>query len=149
MGNLGFEEILLLILVAAVIVTAIFYLITLQNTLKAISPKNRKMEPGSVWVMLVPVLNAVFIFFIVEAIGVSLKREYEKNGVFKTEKPTAGLGIAMAILWIAGVFIPFVSFAGLVCWVIHWIKVNEHKNAILALQHDRMQGMEEPSIFIS
>ena|SRR3569833_571630 len=114
MGNLGSQELLLVIIFVGIITAGIFYLLTLQNALKAVSKYRRKMEPGSVWVMLVPFLNAVFIFFIVEAIGASLKREYERYGVIKTSKPTFYVGLAMAICFIVGYFWGVFSLAGLV-----------------------------------
>jgi hypothetical protein len=149
MGNLGFQEALLLAALCIVIVPFIFYLLTLQNTLKIISARNRGMKPDNVWVMLVPFVNAIFIFFIVDAVGISLKREYEKYGVIKASKPTYGVGLAMSILFIAGAIIPFASFAGLVCWIVHWVQVNQCKNEIKNLQETYNTGSNEPSIFLS
>jgi hypothetical protein len=147
MGNVGAQELLLVVILGGILVAGIFYLITLQNALKAVSPKNRKMEPGTVWVMLVPLLNTVFIFFIVEAIGASFKREYERYGVIKMNKPTFYLGLAMAICFISGYFFGIAYLAGLTCWIFHWINVNQYKNEILSLKGGIEADANEPSIF--
>jgi len=58
MENLGFQEILLILIVlCGMIIPKIFYLLTLQNALKTISPQNRKMEPGKVWLLFIPLFS--------------------------------------------------------------------------------------------
>jgi len=145
MGNLGFQELLLVMFVcfAIVLIPAIFYLLTLQNALKAVEPANRTMAPSNVWLLFIPVFNIVWIFIVINAIGTSFKNQYEKYGVFKAERPTYGIGIAMAILEICS-FIPLVGLAALVCWIIHWVQVNQHKNEILRLQ---ASNFGQPTIF--
>jgi hypothetical protein len=133
------QEWLLVLIVGVVIFLAIgiLYLISLQNALTAISQENRKMSPGNVWLLLIPLFNIVWIFIVIEAIGTSFKNEYAKHGVFSDGKPTYNIGLAMAILQICS-FIPLLgtlaSLAGLVCWIVYWVKVNENKNEILRLQ---------------
>ncbi|HRH50909.1 MAG TPA: hypothetical protein PLP23_19315 [Panacibacter sp.] len=134
MGNLGFQELLLIVVLGGILLVGIFYLLTLQNTLKTISPENRKMEPGNVWFLLIPLVNIVYSFIVVDAIGVSLKNEYEKYGVVTAEKPAYNIGLAMCILNILSV-IPFVGIVTFLCWIIYWVKVNEHKNEIIRLQN--------------
>ena len=134
MGNLGFQELLLIVVLGGILLVGIFYLLTLQNTLKTISPENRKMEPGNVWFLLIPLVNIVYSFIVVDAIGVSLKNEYEKYGVVTAEKPAYNIGLAMCILNILSV-IPFVGIVTFLCWIIYWVKVNEHKNEIIKLQN--------------
>lgn len=134
MGNLGFQELLLIVVLGGILLVGIFYLLTLQNTLKTISPENRKMEPGNVWFLLIPLVNIVYSFIVVDAISVSLKNEYEKYGVVTAEKPAYNIGLAMCILNILSV-IPFVGIVTFLCWIIYWVKVNEHKNEIIKLQN--------------
>ena len=45
--------------------TLIFFLIAQQNTLKSIKPHNRKMQPGEVWLQLIPVFNLIWQFIVV------------------------------------------------------------------------------------
>jgi len=98
MGNFGFQEILLILIVFGVfLIPLIFFLINLQNTLKIIEPQNRTMEPGSVWLILIPLVNVVWVFLVVNAIANSGKAQLEQYGVYSTEKPTYSIGLAWAI----------------------------------------------------
>ena len=134
MGNMGFQELLLIVVIGGVFLIGIFYINTLQNTLKAISPENRKIEPGNVWWLLIPLVNIFYSFVVVDAIAVSLKNEYEKYGVVTAEKPAYNIGLAMCILNILSA-IPFVGIVAFLCWIIYWVKINEHRNEIIKLQN--------------
>ena len=57
---------------ALFLIPAIFFLLTLQNTLKAISEENRKMPPANVWLMFIPLFNIVWQFIMVDRIAHSL-----------------------------------------------------------------------------
>src|ERR1043166_8109214 len=58
------------------IVVAIFYLLTLQKALNRVSPRNRLMEPGMVWLSLIPLFNIVWAFFVAIRIPDSLRNEF-------------------------------------------------------------------------
>ncbi len=147
MTYFGFSGLFFLIVFAIAIIPAIFYLLTLQNALYAVSPGNRRMPPGNVWLLFIPVFNIIYIFIVVEAIGSSFKLEYEKFGVFPGDKPTYNLGLAMAIVQICSIFIPFGGIVSFVLWIAHWVKVNENKNEIINLRNNSRLGDNEPSIF--
>ena len=129
----GLEFILVLIIVAILLVPAILYLITLQNTLKAISPENRKMEPGMVWLLLIPVFSMVWNFIVVDRMADSIQAELRKKGTNIAERPAYNVGIAMSIIFCIG-WVPFIgslaSIGGLICWIIYWVKVAEFKRKI-------------------
>ncbi|MEP7318819.1 MAG: hypothetical protein ABI921_08750 [Panacibacter sp.] len=140
MGNLGLQELLLLGIVGGIIMAGIFFLLTLQNALKTVSPENRAMEPGNVWLLLIPLFNIYYMFIVVNAIAASLNNEYQKFGVIKNENPTYNIGIAWCITQIASSIlqffsIPYLSIITLLFWIIYWVKVNEHKNEIVKLQN--------------
>jgi hypothetical protein len=150
MGNLGFQELLLIGIIgmATCIIPFIFYLITLQDALKAVSPENRRMAPANVWLLFIPLFNAIWIFFVVDAIASSFKQEYDKYGIFSEGKPTYGIGLAMAIIQICSVVIPFAGLAWFVCWIIYWVKVNECKNEIINIHQNTNLPDREKSIFL-
>ena len=129
----GSEWILILFTLGIIfLVPYIFFLLTLQNTLKAISYENRKMPPANVWLMLIPLFNIVWQFIMVNNIADSIKAECERLHIpVKENKPTAGIGLAWNISSVC-FFIPFASLASLVLWIIYWVKVNEYKNLIIA-----------------
>ena len=130
------------------IVVYIFYLVTLQNTLKAVSFENRKMSPGQVWLLLIPLFNCVWSFIVVNKISESLEAECRMRGIRTEPKPAYSVGIAMSVLqcctWIPAVGY-LVSIAALVCWIIYWIKVNEYKK--LMESNPFVPGQEESMIF--
>jgi|GEM_PF-230721 len=119
---------------------AIPYLLTLQRTLEAVSPENRRMQPGMVWLLLVPLFGYVWSFMVVTAIADSLDLEYRKRNIPRDPRPTYTLGITMAVLSVCGgvlIYIPFLNLIGLliglvnlVLWIIYWVQVAEHKNTL-------------------
>ena len=63
MGKIGIMElIVVLFFVIAFFLPVVFYLITLQSTLNEVSLKNRRMNPGEVWLMLIPIFGLVWQF---------------------------------------------------------------------------------------
>lgn len=141
LGIIGPQEIMVILIVVAVIfgislIPMIFFLLTLQNTLNAISFENRKMEPGLVWLSLIPIFGLVWQFMVVDRMAGSLQAEFAKRGMATEEaRPGNSIGLAYCILFCCSL-IPFLgyitSIAGLICWIIYWIKINDYKNRLLA-----------------
>lgn len=134
----SYDEIFIIAIVIGVIIgliPLIFYLITLQNTLKKVNPENQKMTPGSVWMILIPGFGIVWHFIVVNRISVSLKLEFEKRNIQVNEVlPGKSIGITFCILASCSI-IPFVgvlaSVGGLVCWIIYWSKIAGYKNKLI------------------
>lgn len=116
----------ILISLAIILIPAIFYLLTLQKALNRCSPENRAMAPGMVWLMLIPLFNLVWGFFVVLNLAKSLGAEFQKRGIVEEPEPGKTLGLVMCILACCG-WIPFLgilaSLGGLVCWIIYWVKI--------------------------
>jgi hypothetical protein len=115
-----------LIGMAIILVPAIFYLLTLQKALNRCSPESRAMNPGMVWLMLIPLFNFVWHFFVVLNLAKSLGAEFQKRGIAGEPQPGQNLGLAMCILACCG-WIPllgiFTGIGALVCWILYWIKL--------------------------
>ena len=101
-----------LVVIAIMLVPAIFYLLTLQKTLNRCSPECRAMNPGMVWLMLIPLFNVVWQFFVVIKIAKSLGAEFQKRGLAKDPNPGQTLG--------------------LVCWILYWVKIAGYSGRIAA-----------------
>ncbi len=130
----GMVVIIILIAIAIGLIPVIFYLLTLQKTLKAVSPENRKMPPSNVWLVLIPFFGLVWQFIIVNRIADSLKAEFEKRNIkVEEDRPGYSIGLAYCILYCCGI-IPFLgilaAIAGLVCWIIYWVKIADYKNKL-------------------
>ena len=111
----------------AVLVVCVFFLLTLSRALRKCLPSSRTMQPGMVWLWLVPLLNLVWPFFVVFALSVSLANEFRARGIFNAERePGKGIGIAMCVCGACAV-IPLVNLlalpAHLVLLVIYWVKI--------------------------
>lgn len=124
------------IVLAVALLVAIFYLLTLQNTLKAISPQNRKMEPGMVWLLLIPLFNMVWQFIVVNRLSASIESEYTSRGLPCKSRPTYNIGLAFAVLNCVNVVsywsTPLRNLVGLaiICWIIYWVQVNDYKKEL-------------------
>lgn len=137
-GFLGFLpgpfEVFILIFILALgisLLPLIFYLITLQNTLEKISPENRTMPPGNVWLILIPIFGMAWQFVVVNNMATSLAAEFKSRGITVDEpRPGYSIGIAYCILLLTTI-IPFLGFlagiGGFVCWIIYWVKINDYK----------------------
>jgi hypothetical protein len=129
-------HILVLLFVFSVffLIPAIFYMLTLQNTLNKCAPASRAMDPGMVWLLLIPVFNLIWNFFVVMNIAKSLASEYARRGIPSPEPmPGQSIGLAMSICACCCI-IPVLGFlaglANLVLWVLYWVKIAEYSRIL-------------------
>src|SRR4051812_22569371 len=54
----------------------IFFLLTLSKALKRCTPESRKMEPGMLWLNLIPLFSNFWIFLTVNRMTESLRNEF-------------------------------------------------------------------------
>ena len=129
------------------LIPTIFFLITQQNTLKSIQPANRLMEPGLVWLQLIPLFGMVWQFIVVTRVSDSLRKEFSswqnddsilgfsdsQAMQLARQRPTYEIGIAYCILLCCSI-VPLLgtlaALAALVCWIIYWVKLSEYKGII-------------------
>ena len=106
----------------------IFYLISMQKALTRCDPKNRLMQPGLVWLNLIPFFAMIWQFFTVLYVSGSIDREFRDRGINAEPEPGKSVGLAMCILNVCGL-VPYVgiltSIGSLVCWIIYWVKIAE------------------------
>lgn len=122
---------------------AIFYLLTLQNTLKAVSPPNRAMPPGQVWLLLIPFFATIWNFIVVTKISKSIEQEFISRGIAIKRQPTFALGLVMCIsqcVWPLQTLmmrpapvLALIGLVGLITFIIYWAKVNEYKKMMWRL----------------
>jgi hypothetical protein len=120
--------------VMLVLIPFILFLLTLQKTLQTISPENRKMPPGNVWLMLIPLFNIVWQFIVVSRIADSLRDECLRLNIpVNEQRPTHAIGLTYCICNIVSGLIPiFGPLAALTIWIMYWIKVNQYKKLLIA-----------------
>lgn len=124
---------LVIFLLVIGLVVAILYLLTLQNLLYRVSPQNRTVEPGNVWLLLIPLFNLIYPFILYPKISESVANEYASRGLAPQGDFGKSLGITMPILSLCGI-IPFIgAFAGLanlIIWIIFWSKMAGYKSQL-------------------
>lgn len=113
----------------------ILYLVFLQSVFNSISPENRRMSPGNVWLLLIPVFGTVWHFVVVRDMAYCIRDEAASKGIpLNEDKPVYTIGMAMCILSCCA-FIPGLNtFAGpafLVCWIIYWVKLSDYRNQLV------------------
>lgn len=111
---------------------AIFYLLTLHKCLSRVSPQNRAMAPGLVWLNLIPFVGLVWNFFVVLNISKSLVAEGQTRGIDLGDGGKT-IGLVMAIL-VACSLIPLInmltSIGSLVFWIMYWVKIAGYSNQL-------------------
>ncbi|MGA2908483.1 MAG: hypothetical protein ABSE36_12330 [Terracidiphilus sp.] len=116
-----------LLAIGVLFIPAIFYLLTLSRALEKCSPASRTMQPGMVWLMLIPFFGLIWNFFIVLALSNSLGREFPARGVTQLDpEPGKSIGLPMCVCMACGI-IPLLgviaSLIALVLWVVYWVKI--------------------------
>jgi hypothetical protein len=140
---------ILIVIGVLFLIPYVFFLLTLQNTLNAISYENRKMPPANVWLMFIPLFNMVWQFIMVNNIADSIKAECERLCIPVTEnRPTSGIGLAWNISSVC-FFVPFAPLGSLVLWIIYWVKINEYKNLIIANKDNFLLDAEREIFYTS
>jgi hypothetical protein len=147
-------------LLLAFVITAMLFLLAQQRILQVISPENRELSPGSVWLQFIPVFGMIWQFIVVVRISRSVSKEWASkmsetildnsqvqiNGA--DESPTYATGIAYCILTTLGVIINYSTMhsasslrlfgslfvlTGMVCWIIYWVRLVKTKNKLVGL----------------
>ena len=144
-SNLAYLQLVLLVVV---LIPAIFFLLTQQNTLKAIRPENRLLKPGLVWLQFIPFVGQVWQFIVVTKIAGSIKQEMESSGEDSIlgiadamtvdelrTKPTFNIGItycSLNIIYIllnlltrgrTSTLLGLLALVGMVFWIIYWVQL--------------------------
>jgi len=112
---------------AGFIVVYVFYILTLSRALNKCSVSSKTIQPGTLWILLITLVNFVWYFIVVLGMAKSLGNEFRSRNVQGVEpEPGKSIGIAMAICAVCAV-IPIVGIAAglahLVLWIVYWVKM--------------------------
>jgi hypothetical protein len=112
----------------------IMFIVFLSGVLRKCSPSSRTMQPGMVWLLLVPLVSLIWNFLVVIAIADSLRNEFKlRNVPIEDPDPGKSIGIAMAVCGACCV-IPLVNIlaglAGCVLWIVYWIKIADYSRRL-------------------
>ena len=140
----GAEEIAILAVILGIVgIFVVFGLIInaivcyfVSSWLKKVPAPHRKMEPGLVWLLMIPCFPIVWNFFVFQRIPDSFKSYFDSLGRTDVGDCGKGIGLAYAICTACSI-IPLVQYiagpAALVLLIINLVKMNELKNKIAAV----------------
>jgi hypothetical protein len=117
----------LMIILWLTLIALVLFLLALQNALKKCAPASRTMEPGKVWLWLIPIFGLVWQFIVVINIAKSLGNEFARLEI-RCPDPTPGqaIGVAMCVCN-CFIFIPLLGglagIVGLVLWIAYWFRI--------------------------
>jgi len=114
-------------------VTFVFYIRAISKTIKAIDPEYRTQAPGMAWLLLIPVFNVIWFFFLLKAIKTGFLRMHENKRISQPIDTGYTYGIAMGCCW-AAIFIPKLIFIALIPMfvfsILHWTKLNNARKRL-------------------
>jgi hypothetical protein len=143
-----------LLLLFAFLIPAVFFLVSQQNVLRLIKRENRLMQPGLVWLQLIPFFGNLWQFFVITRIAGSIQRQQASqfaDTIFGEDaliaetggsrRPTQGIGIAYCILDTMVLLVELTSpqtavlggamvWAMFICWIIYWVQLGRYKNKL-------------------
>ncbi len=118
---------LLAFLIIIPFVAFVFYIRAISKALSVIEPAHRKQAPGMAWLLLIPVFNVIWFFFLLKAIKQGFEEMTETRLLSQRIDTGYHYGIAMGCCWAAS-FIPKLIFVSLIPMfvfsILHWTKLN-------------------------
>lgn len=121
-----------IILFLAVMIPAILYILTINQTLDEIRKEYKLIPSRSPLLLFIPIFGNIFLFIVVIKLSQSLEIEFEERGILAAEKkPGLTVGLIMSISFILFPFIRIMGLVGLVCWIIHWVKISTYKRTLI------------------
>lgn len=105
------------------------------DALGAVPREHRKLEPGLVWLLLIPCWNVIWAFFVFPPVARSFAGAFAARGITTEGDAGESLGLWLAICG-AALFVPILNwFAGvayLVLLILFLVKVRASKAKLLA-----------------
>ena len=125
------------------LVVAICFLISLSKALARCHPRNRTMEPGMVWLNLIPLFNLVWQFITVNRVAESLDNEfYDRGWDQRGEDYGRSIGTTSCVLNLLGC-IPYCGMlfgiGALVCFIIYWVRIAGFSSQLASRPDDKYE----------
>jgi len=122
-----------------------FFAFSIVRLLAQIKPENRKIQPGLVWLLVVPGWNLIWNFFVAFRLAESIKKELENRDFDVQGQPTIVLGLIFSLISISTLFIPVptaatttssiiygvAGMAALIVFVQYWSKISWYRQLFI------------------
>ena len=130
----GFLIFFFILVIGLILIPYIFFLVHLSKLLSKCNPENRDMEPGLVFLNLIPLFNLGWIFYTVIKVRDALKAEFLLRDL-KSDDPEFSFGVGLAYCITAACSIipvigTFTALASLVLWIIYWVQTNKYSKQL-------------------
>ena len=106
------------------LILQIMFLLAMSRALAACSPENRTMEPGSVWLVFIPLAGIVFHIMMLFKVPESIQNEYRSRRL----RGDDDFGKNAAIWYLVGAFV--CAPVGLVFFFIFWSKISGYTKVL-------------------
>lgn len=109
--GVGLGVLACIIFVAVVIAYTplVFMLVRSMKALQAVSPRNRAMSPGLVWLSLIPCFNVIWNFLVVTKVSASLEEEFADRRLRGGGDHGKHIGLTYCVLLIVNIALSSVS----------------------------------------
>ena len=113
----------------------VLFLSCADRAIRRVEPENRRIEPGMVWLALIPFFHLLWLIVIVERVGESLRNEFIARGRHKKSESYGKLaGLSCAVLVLIG--IPFAAggtpcvlvfaFFAFIYGIVYWVQISNY-----------------------
>jgi len=122
-----------ILLFVLVLVPNIFFMFSLQRAFVSIDDQYRSIAPSLVWLLLIPIFNFIWIFFLIVYLRDGYKKMWENNRLTKQTTAGFGVGVAYAVCW-ALCMVPGLNIViwlpALVLWILYWVQVSQCRDIV-------------------
>lgn len=124
----------MLIELAIEVGVAILFIQSLSRTLEKCSPPSRAMGTGSLWLLLIPLFNRIWLFVVVSNMAKSLSNEFRARGIPSAEaEPGQSEGMIMGITGLGSIAValaaPSLGYIAHLIYAVfyglYWRKINQ------------------------
>ena len=129
------------VILAVYLLVYVFFCITFTRAMSQVSPTNRRIAPGLIWLTLIPWLGTIWMIFMTIFAAESFANEQRSRGATDPGKPTMAMGLVFSITGVLGL-IPFIGtflrLISFVFWIIYWVQLGMQRSTLMKMP--QMQG---------
>jgi hypothetical protein len=119
----------------AYFVIKILFLLSVAKCFQQITPRNRQMEPGMVWLNLIPLFDLVWMILTMLRLSDSLRDEYQDRRLQGDDDFGKTFGIITYVLFLV------CGPVGWICAIIYWSKISGYTQELMT--HAEGDGWED------
>ncbi len=120
-----------IVVVVVALVVILSFLAEMARLLRHVQPEHRRMEPGQVWLNLIPVFNLIWATVTIERVAESLRAEFTARGLHGPDEKY-GRKTGLTVLLLLASAIPLYPVAIVTYpvafgyWITYWRHINRY-----------------------